>query len=112
MKYDGYSTRNSAIIGAWMGAVLFAFFGLINGAAAGVSVGSRAAWALFGLAGQGTTPARLVTGASMFAGILTAGALMVVSSGALGWCAGWLVGRIYEPVKGMERTPCADAETD
>ena len=93
--------RKAAYIGAGVGLVLFALFGLLPGSLLGGAMGINIAGWFFGLPLQPGLVSRIIVLASMLIGVMVAGIMMVTVSTTIGW----FVGKAVEsgaPAKEME----------
>ncbi len=86
-------TRKTAYIGAGVGLMLFALFGLLFGSMLGGAAGLTIAGWLFGIPVQPGLISRIIVLVSMLAGVLISGIVIVTASTTVGW----LVGRLIEP---------------
>lgn len=83
--------KKAAYIGAGVGLVLFAIFGLLPGSMLGGVMGLNIAGFIFG---SPVTPgifSRLIVGASMLIGIMVAGIVFVLGFSLAGWLLGHAV---------------------
>jgi small-conductance mechanosensitive channel len=87
--------RKTAYIGAGVGLVLFALFGLMPGSLIGGAMGINIAGWFFGLPLQPGLVSRVIVLASMLMGVLVAGIVMVTATSTIGW----LVGMVLESGK-------------
>jgi hypothetical protein len=78
-------------LGAGVGLALFAVFGLLYGSLIGGVVGLNIVNALFGEPLGSALIPRIMVALGMLTGILSACAIFVVGSGALGWAVGYLI---------------------
>ncbi len=81
-------SRQGAYIGAGAGLVLFAIFGLFPGSLLGGAAGIKFAGMLFGLPLESWLLSRAIVLASMLAGVLVSGSVIVTASSTLGWLIG------------------------
>jgi len=84
--------RRTAYIGAGVGLVLFALFGLLPGSLLGGAAGINIAGWLFGLPLQPGLISRMIVLAAMLIGVLVAGIVIVTASSTIGW----FVGKVLE----------------
>ena len=87
--------KKGLYIGAGIGLVLFAIMGLLPGSFIGGVIGINIASSLFGTPLSTSLLPRMIVGASMVLGIITAGMVFVVGSSI----AGWLLGHAADTVK-------------
>lgn len=78
-------------LGAGVGLALFAIFGLLYGSLIGGVVGLNIVNAVFGEPLSSAVIPRIIVALGMLTGILSAGAIFVVGSGAVGWLVGYLI---------------------
>ena len=78
-------SKKMTYVGAGIGLVLFAIFGLLPGSFLGGVVGINIAGAIFGTPLTSGVLARMIVGASMVTGVMVAGVICVVGSSAAGW---------------------------
>ncbi len=83
--------KKGLYIGAGAGLVLFALIGLLPGSFIGGVIGLNIAGSVFGTPLGTALMPRLIVGASMVLGILTAGMVFVVGVSLLGWTAGYVL---------------------
>lgn len=86
-------------VGAGVGIVLFAVFGLLPGSFLGGVMGLTLAGTLFGTPVEPGIIARILIAASMLVGVMVSGLIFIVASSTLGW----LIGTIIEAVLGARR---------
>lgn len=86
--------RKASYMGAGIGIVLFAIFGLMPGSLVGGAMGLNLAGAIFGTPVGSALLPRLIVGASMLLGVTVSGIIFV--SGCT--LAGWLLGAPIEMV--------------
>jgi hypothetical protein len=87
--------RKASYVGAGMGLVLFAVFGLMPGSIAGGAMGLNIVGAIFGLPVSSGILQRLIVGASMLMGITVSGIIFVTSFTLAGWLLGAPVGVLW-----------------
>jgi hypothetical protein len=83
--------KRGLYIGAGAGLVLFSIIGLLPGSFIGGVIGLNIAGSIFGTPLGTSLLPRLIVGASMLLGILTAGLVFVVGTSVLGWIGGYAV---------------------
>lgn len=88
--------KKTSYVGAGVGVVLFAVFGLLPGSLVGGAMGLNAVGALFGTPVSSGLIPRAVVGLSMLTGVL-ASCLFFVAGSAL---AGWLLAAPVELIRG------------
>ncbi len=91
------TSRKSAYLGAGVGLVLFAVFGLLPGSILGGAAGIKFAGMLFGLPLDPGIMSRAIVLASMLMGVLVSGIAITTATST----AGWLVGRVLESSMSM-----------
>jgi len=95
MKYRSEIAKKMGLIGAGVGLVLFALFGLLQGSVIGGAIGLDIVGGIYSTAASPTLMARVIIGASMLAGVIIAGVVFVVGTGsvmaALGYMLGWMI---------------------
>jgi hypothetical protein len=90
MKDTTY-TKKLAYMGAGMGVVLFAIFGLLPGSFLGGVMGLNLAGIVFGTpVGAGLLP-RMMVAISMLLGVMVSGTMSIMASSTLGWLTGTVV---------------------
>ena len=95
--------RKTAYIGAGVGMVLFALFGLMPGSLLGGAMGINVAGWLFGLPLEPGLLSRVIVLVSMLIGVLVAGIVIVTATSTIGWIAG----KVLE--SGMHANEAAEA---
>jgi len=86
------TAKKAAYAGAGAGLALFALFGLLPGSLIGGAMGINIAGSIFGLPLEPGIIARAIVLASMLAGVLVAGIVIITASTTIGW----LIGRLLE----------------
>lgn len=86
MKYN--IAKKASYLGAGMGLVLFAIFGLLPGSIVGGAMGLGIVGAIFGTPVTSSILPRLIVGAAMLAGVTATGALFVTGCSLAAWLAG------------------------
>ncbi len=87
------TSRKTAYIGAGIGLVVFALYGLLVGSMLGGAAGLNIAGWLFGIPVEPGLISRIIVLVSMLVGVLVAGIGIVTATTTLGW----LVGKALEP---------------
>jgi hypothetical protein len=77
--------RKAAYVGAGIGIVLFAIFGLMPGSLVGGAMGLNLVGAIFGTPVSSALVPRLVVGASMLLGVTVSGIIFVSGCTLAGW---------------------------
>jgi len=80
--------KQGAYTGAGAGLVLFAIFGLLPGSLVGGAAGISFAGMLFGLPLEPGLLERTIVLASMLAGVLVSGTVIVTATSVIGWLVG------------------------
>ncbi|MGE5894812.1 MAG: hypothetical protein ACM34I_12205 [bacterium] len=75
-------------VGAGVGLVLFALFGLMPGSFIGGVMGLSLAGSLFGTPVQPGVMARMIIAISMLLGVLVSGLIFVTATSTIGWLIG------------------------
>ena len=83
--------KNFSYIGAGVGLVLFALFGLLYGSLIGGVIGLNISGAIFGTAVEPGVISRIILAAGMLAGVFMAAVVCVAGSAAAGYLLGILV---------------------
>jgi len=86
-------------VGAGVGIVLFAVFGLLPGSFLGGVMGLSLAGTIFGTPVEPGVIARIIIAASMLLGVMVSGLIFIVASSVLGW----IVGMAIEAVQSARR---------
>lgn len=84
-------TEKMVYIGAGVGLVLFAIFGLLPGSFIGGVMGLSLAGMLFGTPVEPGVFSRIIIAMSMLLGVLVSGLVFVVATSTIGWLAGTAV---------------------
>lgn len=103
-----FLSKKGAYIGAGAGLVLFALFGLLPGSLVGGAAGLNIAGWLFGTPVEPGLLARIIVVASMLAGVLAAGLVIVTATSTLGW----IIGKAVEATVHVEAQKEQEAEAD
>lgn len=93
------TAKKGLYVGAGAGLILFAIIGLLPGSFIGGVIGLNIAGSIFGTPVGTSLLPRMIVGASMVFGILTAGVIFVVGSSLLGWLIGYGLGAIRQAHK-------------
>jgi hypothetical protein len=86
-----FHAKKAAFMGAGVGLVLFAIFGLLPGSMLGGVMGLNIAGFIFGTPLTPGIFSRLIVGASMLIGIMVAGIVFVFGFSLVGWLLGHAV---------------------
>jgi hypothetical protein len=95
--------KKAAYIGAGVGLVLFAIFGLLPGSMLGGVMGLNIAGFLFGTPVTPGIFSRIIVGASMIIGIMAAGIIFVFGFSTAGWLLGHAVDMVAFRKKAEEK---------
>lgn len=95
--------KKAAYIGAGVGLVLFAIFGLLTGSMLGGVMGLNIAGFLFGTPVTPGIFSRIIVGASMIIGIMAAGIIFVFGFSLVGWLLGHAVDMVAFRKKAEEK---------
>jgi hypothetical protein len=95
--------KKAAYIGAGVGLVLFAIFGLLPGSMLGGVMGLNIAGFLFGTPVTPGIFSRIIVGASMIIGIMAAGIIFVFGFSLVGWLLGHAVDMVAFRKKAEEK---------
>lgn len=91
--------KKTTYIGAGVGLVLFALFGLLPGSFLGGVMGLNIAGALLGTPLTSNVLSRMIVGASMLLGVMVSGMIFVTGFSV----AGWLLGTAIDKVRATEK---------
>ena len=91
--------KKTTYIGAGVGLVLFALFGLLPGSFLGGVMGLSVAGAILGTPLTSNVLSRMIVGASMLMGVMVAGIIFVTGSSL----AGWLLGTAIDKARATEK---------
>jgi hypothetical protein len=94
MKYN--MAKKASYLGAGMGLVLFAIFGLLPGSIVGGAMGLGIVGAIFGTPVTSSILPRLIVGTAMLAGVTASGILFVIGCSLAAWLAGAPVDMLRE----------------
>jgi len=83
--------KKAAYVGAGIGLVLFALFGLLPGSLLGGAAGINIAGWLFGLPLDPGIVSRMIVLAAMLIGVVVAGIVIVTASSTVGWFVGKVI---------------------
>jgi hypothetical protein len=97
MKDKGRIAKQSGLVGAGIGLAVFALFGLLQGSMIGGAVGLDIINNVLHEQAGVSMLSRVILGASMLAGVLVAGAILVLAFSAAGYALGFAVGWLFEP---------------
>jgi len=90
-------------MGAGVGLVLFALFGLLPGSFLGGVMGLNIAGSLFGTPLTSNVLSRVIVGLSMLIGVMVSGIIFVAGFSTLGWLAGTALDRLGAPKTEAEK---------
>ncbi|HUK99657.1 MAG TPA: hypothetical protein VLX29_02245 [Nitrospirota bacterium] len=99
-------SRKTAYIGAGVGIVLFALFGLLPGSLSGGAAGIKLAGMFFGLPLDPGIISRVIVLASMLMGVTVSGITIVTAM----FATGWLVGIVLEDGQASDKTAMANSK--
>ena len=97
MKTRNNIARKTGLVGACIGLVLFAVVGILYGSLIGGTMGLGIVNSVLGVAAGATLISRLVVAASMLAGVIVSGIMLVTICSSAGWLAGYIIGAVVEP---------------
>lgn len=86
--------KKTTYIGAGVGLVLFAIFGLLPGSFLGGVMGLNIAGAVLGTPVTSNVLSRLIVGGSMLVGVMVSGVMFVTTFSLAGWLIGTAIDRI------------------
>jgi hypothetical protein len=86
MKHD--IARKASYLGAGIGLVLFAIFGLLPGSIVGGAMGLGIVGAIFGTPVTSSILPRLIVGSTMLTGVMASGVLFVAGCSLFAWLLG------------------------
>jgi hypothetical protein len=95
----GRISKKATYVGAGIGLVLFAIFGLLPGSILGGAMGLNIAGTLFGTPVSSGVLPRIIVGMSMLIGVMVAGIIFVVGCSLIGWLLGTLIDMLRVPKK-------------
>lgn len=95
MKTQELSKRFT-YVGAGIGLVLFALFGLLPGSFIGGVLGLNIAGKIFGIPITPTVPTKIIIALMMILGVIVSAVLFIMSTAILGWLIGYIIGAIFE----------------
>lgn len=95
-------SKQAAYIGAGVGLVLFAIFGLLPGSFLGGVMGLNLAGTIFGNPVTSGVMPRVIVGMSMLIGVMVSGTIFVVVCSLTGWMFGTAVDWVKAPRKKTE----------
>lgn len=95
MKMHELSKRLT-YVGAGIGLVLFALFGLLPGSFIGGVLGLNIAGKIFGIPITPTVPTKIIIALMMILGVIVSAVLFIMSTAILGWLIGYIIGAIFE----------------
>ena len=97
MKTRDNIAKKAGLAGAGIGLVLFAVVGILYGSLIGGTMGLGIVNSILGVAAGATLISRLVVAASMLAGIIVSGIMLLTVCSSVGWLAGYIIGMVMEP---------------
>lgn len=89
-------SKRFTYVGAGIGLVLFALFGLLPGSFIGGVLGLNIAGKIFGIPITPTVPTKIIIALLMILGVIVSAALFIMSTAILGWLIGYIIGAIFE----------------
>lgn len=101
MKASELSKRFT-YIGAGIGLVLFAIFGLLPGSFIGGVLGLNLAGRIFGIPITPTVPTKIIIALMMILGVLVSAVLFITTTAISGWLIGYIIGAIFEKKSAVE----------
>lgn len=101
MKASELSKRFT-YIGAGIGLVLFAIFGLLPGSFIGGVLGLNLAGRIFGIPITPTVPTKIIIALMMILGVLVSAVLFITTTAISGWLLGYIIGAIFEKKSAVE----------
>ncbi len=104
MKTRDNIAKKAGLAGAVIGLVLFAVVGILYGSLIGGTMGLGIVNSVLGVAAGTTLLSRMVVAASMLAGVVVSGIMLVTICSTVGWLAGYIVGAAVEPKAGKLAT--------
>jgi len=90
------------LVGAGMGLVLFALFGILYGSLLGGVIGLNVAGGLFGTPVEPSILSRAIIALSMLLGVMISGLIFITGSASVGWLIGTAIEKIMAPAKTPE----------
>ncbi len=98
-------SRKLTYVGAGIGLVLFALFGLLPGSFIGGVLGLNIAGKLFGIPITPSLPTKIIIAVMMITGIIVSAVLFIMSTAILGWLIGYILGAIFEKKRVVQEKP-------
>lgn len=95
MKASELSKRFT-YIGAGIGLVLFALFGLLPGSFIGGVLGLNIAGKIFGIPITPTVPTKIIIALMMILGVIVSAVLFITTTAIAGSLIGYIIGAIFE----------------
>lgn len=89
-------SKRLAYVGAGVGLVLFALFGLLPGSFIGGVLGLNIAGKIFGIPITPTVPTKIIIALMMVLGVIVSAVLFITSTAIAGWLIGYIIGSIFE----------------
>lgn len=89
-------SKRFTYVGAGIGLVLFALFGLLPGSFIGGVLGLNIAGKIFGIPITPTVPTKIIIALMMILGVIVSAVLFIMSTAILGWLIGYIIGAIFE----------------
>jgi hypothetical protein len=90
------------LVGAGMGLVLFALFGILYGSLLGGIVGLNLAGAIFGSPVEPSVLSRVIIALGMLLGVMISGLIFISGTASIGWLIGTAIERLTAPAKTPE----------
>ncbi|GAB4390960.1 MAG: hypothetical protein Kow0025_26540 [Thermodesulfovibrionales bacterium] len=100
---DKRMAKKTTYMGAGVGLVLFAIFGLLPGSMLGGAMGLNIAGLLFGTPVTSNVLPRLIVGVSMLLGVMVAGIIFVFGSSLAGWLLGTAIDAVFHRKEAAEK---------
>lgn len=89
-------SKKFTYVGAGIGLVLFALFGLLPGSFIGGVLGLNIAGKIFGIPITPTVPTKIIIALMMILGVIVSAVLFIMSTAILGWLIGYIIGAVFE----------------
>lgn len=89
-------SKKFTYVGAGIGLVLFALFGLLPGSFIGGVLGLNIAGKIFGIPITPTVPTKIIIALMMILGVIVSAVLFITSTAILGWLIGYIIGAVFE----------------
>lgn len=89
-------SKKFTYVGAGIGLVLFALFGLLPGSFIGGVLGLNIAGKIFGIPITPTVPTKIIIALMMILGVIVSAVLFIMSTAILGWLIGYIISAVFE----------------